>query len=668
MTFQPFASAVYTRFTEMSKRELYVVDVSGDEVYEKYLASFPEGSNPIYKTRTEHDCSCCKNFIRNIGNVVAIVDGKLESIWGGEGAEYPYNTVAAALDELVTSKQIVGVFRVSEPQYGAETSRQLLEDGSVKTWNHFHAKINRRHLCAGPGEARGAFKATAQVFQRGLEELTADAIQTVIELIEANALYRGQEHLAAVREFQKMHKIYQNTPADGRNIRVWDNVGSPAARFRNTVIGTLVQDLSNGVDLEAAVRSFEAKVAPENYKRPTAIITPRMVEDAMKTIRELDLEPALERRFARISDVTINNVLWANNTAKAHMKGGVAGLLMDAATSLAPKTSQVEDIGIDEFMSKVLPSVTSMDILVKNAHMGNFMSLTAPVHADVPRLFKWSNDFSWSYNGNVADSIKERVKKAGGKIEGDLCCRLAWDYKDDLDFYMREPSGHTIYFSNRRRLSPCGGVLDVDANGADGLRDDPVENIVYADKEKMWEGTYTLEVNNYSRRSEGVGFEVEIEFGGQVHHITYNKVLRTNDTVRVAKLKYTKTGGIEIIESLPSTATSKSVWGVDTEKFVRVQTLMHSPNHWDDNAVGNKHWFFILEGCKNDTPTRGIYNEFLNSALDKHRKVFEILGDRTKCQPTDDQLSGLGFSSTRNDTVTVQVKGAKLQKTFNISF
>lgn len=46
-----------------------------------YLASFPPGTNPIYKTNTEHDCTCCKNWIRNLGNVVAIVDGRMETMW-----------------------------------------------------------------------------------------------------------------------------------------------------------------------------------------------------------------------------------------------------------------------------------------------------------------------------------------------------------------------------------------------------------------------------------------------------------------------------------------------------------------------------------------------------------------------------------------------------------
>jgi hypothetical protein len=101
---------------------------------------------------------------------------------------------------------------------------------------------------------------------------------------------------------------------------------------------------------------------------------------------------------------------------------------------------------------------------------------------------------------------------------------------------------------------------------------------------------------------------------------------------------------------------------------VPVDTLLASPNHWGGQAVGNKHWFFILKGCKNPEPARGIYNEFLRSDLEPHRKVFEALGAKTKCEPTNDQLSGIGFSSTRSDEATVVVKGRSRIKAYNIKF
>ena len=70
---------------------------------------------------------------------------------------------------------------------------------------------------------------------------------------------------------------------------------------------------------------------------------------------------------------------------------------------------------------------------------------------------------------------------------------------------------------------------------------------------------------------------------------------------------------------------------------------------------------FALKNCKCPDPVRGIYNEFLRSDLDKHRKVFEVLGAKTKCQPKadDDQVSGVGFTSARGDSVTIVVDGRR---------
>ena len=80
MNFNVFKSAVATQFAKMAKSPLFVTDTTGDDLWATYLAAFPEGTNPIYRERTEHDCSCCRQFIRNIGNVVTIQDGKLVSI------------------------------------------------------------------------------------------------------------------------------------------------------------------------------------------------------------------------------------------------------------------------------------------------------------------------------------------------------------------------------------------------------------------------------------------------------------------------------------------------------------------------------------------------------------------------------------------------------------
>ena len=53
--FQSFSKAVHTQYESMQKHELFVVDV--EDIFASYLAAFPEGTNPIFRQRTECCCS-----------------------------------------------------------------------------------------------------------------------------------------------------------------------------------------------------------------------------------------------------------------------------------------------------------------------------------------------------------------------------------------------------------------------------------------------------------------------------------------------------------------------------------------------------------------------------------------------------------------------------------
>lgn len=665
MDFKKFSQLVHARFNELSKHELFVVGEDPHKFSEHYLASFPEGTNPIYITNTEHDCSCCKNFIRHLGNLIAIVDGEVQTVWDIENAPAPYDVVAASMAQFVRSHSITGVFRTKERSYGAEHTLQSV-DGNVKRWNHFHGKVADRHRTNSPGEAKGEFSAGIQVFYRGLETLKEHAFETVISLIDQKALYRGEEHLKAIKAFQKAQKEYLSLSEGKRSLFVWSNALAPYARFRNTVIGTLLQDISDDVDLEKAVRSFESKVAPTNYKRPTSLITPAMVKQAMAKIDELGIEHSLHRRFARVGDLSVNNVLWVNNSTKGKMKGGISDILMDAATKKVAESKNAKDISIEEFMEKVLPQASDVEIMLNGTHLTNFVSLTAPQYEDSKKLFKWGNDFAWSYDGNITDSIKEKVKMAGGNVtNAKLRVSLAWFNYDDLDIHVIEPDGTHIYYANKL------GKLDVDMNAGTERSRTPVENVSWTPTgyTKAKDGEYRVYVNQFCQRETSeVGCVVEIENEGRVTQFSYNKALKGDVDICTIELKNGVVVNIKPAKGIIGGGISQEKWGVKTESAVKVNMVMYSPNHWDGNSVGNRHWFFILEGCKNPEATRGIYNEFLSSELDKHRKVFEVLGDKTKCQPTDDQLSGVGFSSTQSDVVTMRVSGTKINGTFNVNF
>lgn len=63
---------------------LFVVDCDKDALWKLYLDSFPKGANEIFRTRQENDCSACRHFVKVFGNVVAIKDGEVSTIWDFE--------------------------------------------------------------------------------------------------------------------------------------------------------------------------------------------------------------------------------------------------------------------------------------------------------------------------------------------------------------------------------------------------------------------------------------------------------------------------------------------------------------------------------------------------------------------------------------------------------
>lgn len=116
----------------------------------------------------------------------------------------------------------------------------------------------------------------------------------------------------------------------------------------------------------------------------------------------------------------------------------------------------------------------------------------------------------------------------------------------------------------------------------------------------------------------------------------------------------------KLVEKLKSSPYdySQKIWNVDTCKLTPVTVMCYSPNYWDDQAgIGNKHYMFMLKDCISEDTPNGFYNEYLNNDLSPHRKVFEALGTQCKAEHSEDQLSGLGFSSTVRNDLLVKVTG-----------
>lgn len=672
MEFIKMRDKLIQNFKEMTTDadSLFTVSTDKDELWNTYINSFPEGTNKMYRTNTEHDCSCCKSFIKRIGNVVVLKDNQIKTIWDFESGSTTYQPVLNALSEYVKAHAVTDVFVTKFKQFGALKNFEETESGKINTYSHFFLELPDKFVNntnTSSDDIKGRYRDTKNVFKRSLDEITTESVNIVLELVKSNSLYKGAEWQGILMKFAEYKREYEQlTDETEKENFLWEksvSAGIAVGRIRNHSMGTLLLNISEGMDLDTAVRKYELIVAPVNYKRSKPVFTDKMLEDAKKKLVEMGYINSLERRFATLDDITANNILFSNKDAakRINKENDIFDIMKSAAVSKPKKFSRVEEISMDDFIANILPTANELEVYFENKHSSNMVSLIAPKDIESKTMFKWDNNFGWAYSGNMTDSMKERVKAAGGRVDGVLRFSIQWNEsgldESDLDAHCIEPDGDEIFYSTYKkpRVSKLGGQLDVDI--INPARNIAVENITWPDKKRMAAGTYKFFVHQFTERG-SEGFKAEIEFDGQIYAFEYTKTLKNKENVQVAEVTLHEDGTFTIKNMLPANVTSKEIWGIKTNQFVPVSVVCYSPNYWNEQSgIGHKHIFFMLKDCISDEQPNAFYNEFLNNELIEHRKVMEALGEKLKLESVNDQLSGVGFSTTKHDELIVKVIG-----------
>ena len=684
--FLNFRNAFIRNFDNLKNTENTVIlkaDVDMDELWNLYLDSFEPGFNEIYRVRREHDCSTDRQVIKHCGNMLFVIEKEgnyeVKTVWDFESPEAMYTPVIKAVDAFVKAAPIASPFYSDRKAIGSLESHALNADGEIETYNHFRVEYPA-NIVVNPykiGEYTGEYITHKDVFKRSITELDLESLKLVLDLCETKNIYRGEEKVYDLRRIIALIEKY-NALADDkqRELFIWHKAASVSGsvkNYYNNPVAKLAINIDEGMDLDVAVRKYESMMAPTSYmnSRPS-IVTASMVKSAEKTLTEdlgLPIQ-SLVRRFANLSDISINNLLFCNRDASIRVQGakkagGLLGLLgMNDDNSGDPrKLSGVREISIKDFVDNVLPKAKNVELYVENRHERNLVSLMAPTveHAN---LFKWNNNFSHTYKNDLADSeLKQQVKAAGGDVDGVLRFSIMWNDKDrfdgcDNDAHAMTPGGH-IFFADKKNYS-TGGALDVDI--INPSRDKKaVENITFPSLEKLKAGDYEFYVNCFSRHEGTAGFRAEIEFDGRIYSYDYPYALGYKQDVPVATVHYDGRGNLSFKkENLKSTASggaSREMWGIKTNSYVPVTVACYSPNYWDEqDGIGNRHYLFMLKGCVNDEKPVAIKGEYLKHELMAHRKTFAYLENQMRVQDTEDQLSGLGFSSTQNNHFYVRVE------------
>jgi len=684
-----FNEKVQAQFDKMcATGKLFRSEVTGQKIWEYYLAGFDK--DPIFRdpNSSEHNCNCCNNFIKRYGNIVAIIDNQIVSMFDIQiDGEYQktsknianilkYSKISEVFFETFTElnslpyeicKKTNTHFKLgidkNVKRYTKEEAEKygVVKADEIRTFNHIHLSLPSLFVDQSGKSVEaimGEFRDAKNVFQRAMETISLDTLQLVKDLINQGSLLDGATHLFKIEQIIPLKIEYDQLNVKEKDNWCWiKSYKLPFAKFRNELIGVLCSELSEGEELNKACQNWNKRVDPVNYMKTTAPITKKQIEEARKFVEENGYTESFNRRFATIDDIKVSEILHSN-VGDGKIKS-VSIFDNVKSTSTRHKRSEfdgIEEVGIDKFMKDILPSCTSIEAFLSNSHESNMVSLTTANVPDSKPIFKWPNNYSKTFNGNLAgkSQIKENVKAVGGKITGVLRCSLQWNDEDtkgivDFDLHCKEK---TQEISFREKRARSGGWLDVDMINPTSVG---IENITW--QNKIPDGTYKFFVHNYSSHSRHKGFKLEIEFDGNTYlYHCIDSFTGVKDIATVTVLK----GNISIVHhmsAIDGIGVSKEIYSLQTNEFHKVNLVCLSPNHWGDNQMGNKFFLFMLEGCKSPVSIRSFHNEDLLPELAAHRKVLEVLGTQTMIESTNKQLSGLGFNSTIKDELIVKLQG-----------
>lgn len=700
------------QFDLISKdRVLFRSSVSGEDLWKTYLGGFNNPPKFRSMDTSIYDCNYCHSWFRQYANIVAVdKDWNIISLFDIPESKMPdeYKNSWIALRDVIKAAGISGKFvetysyladnktpfesnpKTDQRSYklGVEKNVKFytkddverypthwLKEGDTMTFEHFWINIPR-DLIDFTGRTKAdlcaPWKVGMEVFKRGIEEIPVEIVENVLELEEQGSLLNGSTYVNMLKNVRQAMLEYQTIPAEKKEAWFWKKsvILGPQALFRNNVIGTLLLDLTAGeLDTEEACREFNKKVDPTNYMKASAPITKKQIQEAQKFVEENGYTESLKRRCATIDDIMVSDILHSNQDA-GETKTVISVFDTLKATGEKRKfdPTKVPEIGIEDFMKDVLPGCSNLELYLTANHKNNFVTLLTSEDKNSKPLFKWPNNFSWTYSGDLTgkSTITKAVKAKGGTVDAPFRFSIMWNEEGDarrcdLDAHLNISAGlgdfYHIYYGNKR---VCGGELDIDIRiPGDQVA---VENIFWKDRNKLVPGKYKFSINNFNG---GVnrGARAELLVDGVLY--SYDVPTEIKNTVDIVEVVVDGSGNIKVGKSKYSKDqfdTVENVYGLSTADFHKVSLACLSPNHWQGNGVGNKHYFFMLAGAKAPDKIRSLHNEFLIPELHKHRKVMEVLGTQLKIDSTEGQLSGLGFNSTVRDSVIVRVDNKRLIK------
>jgi hypothetical protein len=458
-----FIRRVVARFQNNTQgKPVFTTDVDQAKLWQSYLDAFPEDQ------RQHLNCNTCRHFIQRFGGLVTITDQgtPVSAVFNVEDARQyhmDYSAAWAFMKGFVESSRVTGIFLSSE---------QTLGQPVTGIWQHIHvinpAIFTSRLMTAGQtmAERRVIFGS----LKRATTEYNIQTVNTALQLLEANALYRSEKVLGVAHWFKNLLEKLDGTTGRQRENILWREFATAPAGFanvRSSMIGTLLDDIQAGMDFQAVSSRFATKMDPSNYRRTVGTPSVGQINAAERAVEALGIAPAFQRRFTVLDDLR-SGVLWfpgevtQEKPVTVKTDGGIFGDLKPKGTVVPELDIPAKKITWEKFSRDVLPGAVKIEYAA--ALQGPYSFLTTAADANAPNIVQWGTGVSWSFPNPPARADEWNLK-AGELVPVDLIVK-----SPNLWTNEKSPHGNGVFLllkgAKDTRGLPGGGLF------TEHLRDD----------------------------------------------------------------------------------------------------------------------------------------------------------------------------------------------------
>ena len=240
---------------------LFTTNATG--LYDMILSELPA------QARQHYDCNACRHFVNRYGGLVRIDDrGEIHPVmWGFEPPAFFAKAVASVAVEVENSK-VTGAFVTSERKLGTP---------KTGSWTHMAVDTPKKmvysNLLKTAHQQASEKSEDYKMLNNAMSKYQKGTVEAAVNLLRSEALYRSEKVLGVAEWFLGVLNDTEGKRSRLRSNIVWKKAATAPVGFchvSSSMIGTLLDDIEDGLSLEDVKSRFAEKMNPTQYQRPKA--------------------------------------------------------------------------------------------------------------------------------------------------------------------------------------------------------------------------------------------------------------------------------------------------------------------------------------------------------------------------------------------------------------